>query len=204
MLTGNVHMSLTSLFYRLDTLPLSIDWLGIWTYLGETNLFNVILLIVIVVAVYQWKNLNLGEGLDQKIKESLVDLDNAQYLADQVMTERQKLEVRLQEVENERRKRVREAETRAEAYVQELLSETQAKIRKMSEQHLVQKRLELKHLERDLIHDLADALDDKAVERLQSSLDEQTQHRILWKSLEDVEAAYAQQQGRQLEQGAVR
>jgi hypothetical protein len=74
----------------------------------------------------------------------------------------------------------------------------------MSEQHLVQKRLELKHLERDLIHDLADALDDKAVERLQSSLDEQTQHRILWKSLEDVEAAYAQQQGRQLEQGAVR
>lgn len=196
-------MSLNSFLHRLDTLPLSIDWLGIWTYLGETNLFNVILLITIVLAVYQWKNMNLGAGLDQKIKESLVDLDNAQYLADQVNTERQKLEVKLHKIEDERHKRVREAEARAEAYMQELLSETQAKIRKMSEQHLVQKRLELKHLEHDLIHDLADALDAKAVERLQSSLDVETQNRILWQSLEDIERTFAQKEGRPLQEGGV-
>ena len=196
-------MSLNSFLHRLDTLPLSIDWLGIWTYLGETNLFNVILLITIVLAVYQWKNMNLGAGLDQKIKESLVDLDNAQYLADQVNTERQKLEVKLHKIEDERHKRVREAEARAEAYMQELLSETQAKIRKMSEQHLVQKRLELKHLEHDLIHDLADALDAKAVERLQSSLDAEAQNRILWQSLEDIERTFAQKEGRPLQEGGV-
>ncbi len=196
-------MSLNSFLHRLDTLPLSIDWLGIWTYLGETNLFNVILLITIVLAIYQWKNMNLGAGLDQKIKESLVDLDNAQYLADQVNTERQKLEVKLHKIEDERHKRVREAEARAEAYMQELLSETQAKIRKMSEQHLVQKRLELKHLEHDLIHDLADALDAKAVERLQSSLDAETQNRILWQSLEDIERTFAQKEGRPLQEGGV-
>ena len=196
-------MSLNSFLHRLDTLPLSIDWLGIWTYLGETNLFNVILLITIVLAIYQWKNMNLGAGLDQKIKESLVDLDNAQYLADQVNTERQKLEVKLHKIEDERHKRVREAEARAEAYVQELLSETQAKIRKITEQHLVQKRLELKHLEHDLIHDLADALDAKAVERLQSSLDAEAQNRILWQSLEDIERTFAQKEGRPLQEGGV-
>ena len=196
-------MSLNSFLHRLDIPPLSIDWLGIWTYLGETNLFNVILLLTIVVAVYQWKNMNLGAGLDQKIKESLVDLDNAQYLADQVKLERQKIKARLHQVEEERHKRVREAEARAEAYVQDLLAETQAKIRKITEQHLVQKRLELKHLEHDLIHDLADALDAKVVERLQSSLDAETQNHILWHSLEDIERTFAQKEGRPLQEGGV-
>ncbi len=169
-----------------------LDWLGIWHYLGETNLFNVLVLVGIVVFFFKWKNINIGEGLDAKIKETVIDLESAETLSANVLAKKEAVLKSLSSVEKDRQKRLHQAEERAEEYSRKLVQETQAKIRKLTERQHAQKRLESNHLQRDMLQNFVTSLDALSVERLKESLDEATQGRLIYKALDDIQAIYTQ------------
>jgi F0F1-type ATP synthase membrane subunit b/b' len=168
----------------------ALDWMSIWHYLGETNLFNVLVLVGLVVFFMKWKNINIGEGLDAKIKETVIDLESAERLSDNVIEKKEAVLKRLSLVEKDRQKRLHQAEERAEDYSRKLIQDTQAKIRKSTERQHAQKRLQSSHLERDMIQRFVSSLDARSVERLKDSMDEATHLRLIHHALDDIEAIY--------------
>jgi F-type H+-transporting ATPase subunit b len=168
----------------------SFDWQGIWHYMGETNLFNVLVLVGIVVFFFKWKNINIGEGLDAKIKETVIDLESAETLAANVLEKKEAVLKSLSSVEKDRQKRLHQAEERAEDYSRKLVQETQAKIRKLTERQNTQKRLESSHLQRDMLQNFVTSLDALSVERLKDALDDATQVRLIHSALDDIQAIY--------------
>lgn len=168
----------------------ALDWLSIWHYLGETNLFNVLVLVGLVVFFMKWKNINIGEGLDAKIKETVIDLESAERLSENVIEKKEAVLKRLSMVEKDRQKRLHQAEERAEDYSRKLIQDTQAKIRKSTERQHAQKRLQSSHLERDMIQRFVSSLDARSVERLKDSVDEATHLRLIHHALDDIEAIY--------------
>lgn len=167
-----------------------LDLMGVWHYLGETNLFNVLVLVGIVVFFFKWKNINIGEGLDAKIKETVIDLETAETLSSKVLAEKDVVLTRLSSVEKDRQKRLHQAEERAEEYSRKLVQETQAKIRKLTERQNTQKRLESSHLQRDMLQNFVTSLDALSVERLKDALDDATQVRLIYSALDDIQAIY--------------
>jgi F0F1-type ATP synthase membrane subunit b/b' len=168
----------------------ALDWLSIWHYLGETNLFNVLVLVGLVVFFMKWKNINIGEGLDAKIKETVIDLESAERLSENVIEKKEAVLKRLSLVEKDRQKRLHQAEERAEDYSRKLIQDTQAKIRKSTERQHAQKRLQSSHLERDMVQRFVSSLDARSVERLKDSVDEATHLRLIHHALDDIEAIY--------------
>ena len=168
----------------------ALDWLSIWHYLGETNLFNVLVLVGLVIFFMKWKNINIGEGLDAKIKETVIDLESAERLSENVIEKKEAVLKRLSLVEKDRQKRLHQAEERAEDYSRKLIQDTQAKIRKSTERQHAQKRLQSSHLERDMIQRFVSSLDARSVERLKDSVDDATHLRLIHHALDDIEAIY--------------
>jgi F0F1-type ATP synthase membrane subunit b/b' len=174
--------------HQASTTPL--DWVGIWHYLGETNMFNVLVLVGLVVFFLKWKNIHIGEGLDAKIKETVIDLESAERLSENVIEKKEAVLKRLSLVEKDRQKRLHQAEERAEDYSRKLIQDTQAKIRKSTERQHAQKRLQSSHLERDMVQRFVSSLDARSVERLKNSVDEATHLRLIHHALDDIEAVY--------------
>jgi F-type H+-transporting ATPase subunit b len=169
-----------------------LDWMAVWHYLGETNLFNVLVLVGIVVFFFKWKNINIGKGLDAKIKETVIDLESAETLSANVLERKEDVLKALSSVEKDRQKRLHQAEERAEEYSRKLVQETQAKIRKLTERQHAQKRLESNHLQRDMVQNFVSSLDALTVERLKEGLDQTTQVRLIHSALSDIQALYTQ------------
>jgi F0F1-type ATP synthase membrane subunit b/b' len=168
-----------------------LDLLGIWQYLGETNLFNVLVLVGIVLFFFKWKNINIGEGLDSKIKETVIDLESAETLSVNVNEKKEAVLKQLNSVEKDRQARLHQAEERAEEYSRKLVQETQAKIRKLTERQQAQKRLESNHLQRDMVKNFVSSLDALSVDRLKEQLDDVTQIRLIHSALNDIQAIYS-------------
>ena len=183
-------MLLPSPLIHQNLLPLSLNWAEIWGYLGETNLFNVLVLVAIVLFFFKWKNINIAQDLDAKIKEAVIDLEHADTLSSVVLAKKEAVIKSLASVEQDRQKRVRQAEERADAYSRQLLVDTQAKIRKLTERQHSQKRLESSHLERDMVQGFVTSLDALTVERLKERLDAKEQVRLIQMALNDIQETY--------------
>ncbi|XVJ51077.1 MAG: hypothetical protein HEQ32_02910 [Vampirovibrio sp.] len=188
-------MSLPFSVFGSNLVPLLIPIEEIWAYLGETNLFNVFLLSAIVVFIYKRQNMDLGKSLDQSVAKATHDLDQADQLVTLLEAQKNEVSHALAKVESERVKRLKLAEERAETYARELWVNTQSKIRRLTEQQNTQKRLESIHLKRDMLKSLIASLELETVSHLKSNIPAEEQVRLFWQGLEDIEAAYQQNQG---------
>lgn len=158
-------------------------------YLGQTNVFNVLLVLAFFLILYKWNNMSISRGLDNKIKDTVHDLHDAEMLQNKVNQELEEAKQKLTAVEAEREERRQAATLRGQAYEKEKQEETQRKFRQLRDQHEKQKKVLQYFAEKKLYQSLASQYRNEIVEALKAKQASETFEDVL-AAMDEIERTY--------------
>jgi len=166
---------------------------NLWAYLGETNIFNVGVVLVLFVILYKTQGWNIGKSLDSKIQHTVGDLQDAEMLKAAVVLQQEELQTRLKHVEYERQERLLKATERGQAYAREVQENTQRKFRQLRDKHDDQKLAETDRIQKVILTDIAVTLITQAKQTLQEKVTDETAESLLWEAFDEIANAYERQ-----------
>ena len=174
-------------------LPLTIEAApasGIMGYLGETNVFNVLIVLALAVGLYKFKNMSLARGLDNKISETLGGLSDAESIASILDFQLAEAQKELDSLKDQRAERVKAAELRGKSYAQRLNEEMDRKIHQLSLVAVQTRKLAAQRIERESLLSIATSLKHTTVETLPHKISTDMHQKLIVDALKDIEDIY--------------